>query len=99
MKICTDENQSLELIKLGLDKNTADMHYFSDGYNPTKLEFGFNYSNFKFYRGTEYKYVPAWSLTSLLYLINANSWRPFLFYCDSEPVDVAFKKLVSILKK
>lgn len=27
-KICTDLEQSRKLLSLGLDKNTADMHYF-----------------------------------------------------------------------
>ena len=68
-KICTDLEQSYKLISLGLNKNTADMHYFSDGYNPTKLDVGYSAEDAKFYRGTENKYIPAWSLTALLDLI------------------------------
>lgn len=68
-KICTDLKQSRKLISLGLDKNTADMHYFSDGYNPTKLDVGYSAENAKFYRGTKNKYIPAWSLTALLELM------------------------------
>ena len=65
-KICTDLEQSRKLVKMKLDKNTADMHYFSDGYNPTKLEVGYSAENAKFYRGTENEYTPAWSLSALL---------------------------------
>ena len=68
-KICTDLEQSYKLISLGLNKNTADMHYFSDGYNPTKLDVGYSAENAKFYRGTKNKYTPAWSLTTLLELM------------------------------
>ena len=68
-KICTDLEQSRKLVKMKLDKNTADMHYFSDGYNPTKLEVGYSAENAKFYRGTEYEYTPAWSLSALLDLM------------------------------
>lgn len=65
-KICTDLEQSRKLVKMKLDKNTADMHYFSDGYNPTKLEVGYSAENAKFYRGTKNEYTPAWSLSALL---------------------------------
>ena len=68
-KICTDLEQSRKLVKMKLDKNTADMHYFSDGYNPTKLDVGYSAENAKFYRGTECEYTPAWSLTALLDLM------------------------------
>lgn len=65
-KICTTIEQSERLIKLGLDKSTADMHYFFDGYNPTRLDVGYDKSTAKFYRGTKNKYMPAWSLSALL---------------------------------
>ena len=65
-KICTTIEQGERLIKLGLDKNTADMHYFSDGYNPTRLDVGYDKENAKFYRGTKNEYIPAWSLGALL---------------------------------
>lgn len=68
-KICTSIEQSERLVKLGLDKSTADMHYFSDGYNPTRLDIGYDKDNFKFYRGTKNKYIPAWSLSALLLII------------------------------
>ena len=66
IKLSTNLEQSKKLIELGLDVNTADMHYFSDGYNPTKLNVGYSAENAKFYRGTENEYIPAWSLTALL---------------------------------
>lgn len=68
-KICTDLEQSRKLLSLRIDKNTADMHYFSDGYNPIKLDVGYSAENAKFYRGTENEYIPAWSLTALLKLM------------------------------
>jgi len=68
-KICTDLEQSRKLLSLGIKKNTADMHYFSDGYNPTKLDVGYSAENAKFYRGTKNEYIPAWSLTALLKLM------------------------------
>lgn len=52
-KICTDLEQSRKLVKMKLDKNTADMHYFYDGYNPTKLDVGYSAEDAKFYRGTK----------------------------------------------
>ena len=68
-KICTTIEQSDILIKLGLDKSTADMHYFSDGYNPTRLDIGFDESTSKFYRGTKNKYTPAWSYMHLFSML------------------------------
>ena len=67
-KICTDLEQSRKLLSLGIDKNTADMRYFSDGYNPTKLDVGYSAEDAKFYRGTKNEYIPAWSLTALVKL-------------------------------
>ena len=85
-KICTDLEQSRKLLSLRIDKNTADMHYFSDGYNPIKLDVGYSAENAKFYRGTENEYIPAWSLTALLELIslkNANGECSIPLYKDN----------------
>lgn len=89
-KICTTIEQCERLIKLGLDKSTADMHYFFDGYNPTRLDVGYDKESSKFYRGTNNKYIPAWSLDALLNLIpnytfiHMNGTYLCVFY--SEPI-------------
>lgn len=58
------------------------MHYFSDGYNPTKLDVVYSAENAKFYRGTKNEYIPAWSLTALLEIMPQHidsrlGWRKF----------------------
>lgn len=87
-KICTSIEQSKKLIELRIDKNTADMHYFYDGYNPTKLDVGYDKDNAKYYRGTENKYIPAWSLSALLQLmpITCDVIKDFhnRYYCSNK---------------
>lgn len=108
-KICTDLEQSRKLVKMKLDKNTADMHYFSDGYNPTKLDVGYSAENAKFYRGTKNEYTPAWSLSALLKLIpNFNMFKrtiecriettSHLVDKACDPIDAAFEMVVWLLE-
>ena len=111
-KICTDLEQSRKLLSLGIDKNTADMHYFSDGYNPTKLDVGYSAENAKFYRGTKNEYIPAWSLTALLKLmpsridgfytkltkIHDNGWCIEGHKTIGEPIDAAFEMVCWLLE-
>lgn len=77
-KICTDIQQSKKLIELGIDINTADMHYMyrhweidentirskSDAHIGCNLNLYYGADN-----GKIYHYIPAWSLTALLKLI------------------------------
>ena len=61
IKICTSIEQSKKLLSLGLDPNTADMHY-EDCTETFKLhaspsEYGYEYN------------IPAWSLAALLELV------------------------------
>ena len=65
-KICTSIVQSKKLIELGIDVNTADMHYYKNSfgdyieglYNSNDLKNGFEL------KGIEY--IPAWSLSAFL---------------------------------
>ena len=111
-KICTDLEQSRKLLSLRIDKNTADMHYFSDGYNPTKLDVGYSAEDAKFYRGTKNEYIPAWSLTALLKLMPSRiddsytkltklheyGWCIEGHQKVGEPVDVAFEMVCWLLE-
>ena len=77
-KICTNIQQSKKLVGLGLNVNTADMHYTyrhweideetvgsqSDAYIGFNLGFYYGVDN-----GETYHYIPAWSLTALLKLM------------------------------
>ena len=68
-KICTSIEQSKKLIELGIDVNTADMHYYKNSfgdyieglYNSNDLKDGFELKRIE--------YIPAWSLSALLELI------------------------------
>ena len=112
-KICTSIEQSERLVKLGLDKSTADMHYFSDGYNLTRLDIGYDKDNAKFYRGTKNKYIPAWSLTALLELMPNNfieltkdggmyrikAEQKYYSCLVENPIDAAFEMIVYLIEK
>lgn len=68
-KICTSLEQSQRLIELGIDVNTADMHYYKNSFGDY-IEGLYNSSDLK--EGCELKgieYIPAWSLSALLELI------------------------------
>ena len=68
-KICTSLEQSKKLIELGIDVNTADMHYYKNSFGDY-IEGLYNSSDLK--EGCELKgieYIPAWSLTALLNII------------------------------
>ena len=111
-KICTDLEQSRKLLSFKIDKNTADMHYFSDGYNPIKLDVGYSAENAKFYRGTKNEYIPAWSLTALLKLMPSRidgsytkltklheyGWCIEGHQKVGEPVDAAFEMVCWLLE-
>jgi len=100
-KICTSLEQSKKLVKLGIDRNTADMCWQNN-----EFPIGFNDDNA----------VPAWSLSSLLGLmpdvinLNGINYRqqefktknsycycyaderfPISFYGYEQPVDAAFE--------
>lgn len=74
-KICTDIRQSKKLIELGIDINTADMHYMYRHWetdydtigSQSDASIGFDLD---FYNGADngkyYHYIPCWSLTALL---------------------------------
>ena len=60
-QICTSKEQSERLLALGLKKETADMHHYkwSEGYWEIQSCPP---------RGTEPRYIPAWSLHRLIEL-------------------------------
>ena len=67
--ICTSVEQSQKLIELGIDVNTADMHYYKNSFGDY-IEGLYHSSDLK--EGFELKgieYIPAWSLSALLELI------------------------------
>lgn len=68
-KICTSLEQSKKFIELGIDVNTADMHYYKNSFGDY-IEGLYHSSDLK--EGCELKgieYIPAWSLSALLELI------------------------------
>lgn len=77
-KICTNVKQSQKLIELGIDVNTADMHYMYRHWeideetigSQSDASIGFDSD---FYYGADnsktYHYIPAWSLSALLNLL------------------------------
>ena len=62
-QVCTTREQSQRLLDLGLKPETADMHHYkwSEGYWDT-----FTCPP----RGSEFCYIPAWSLHRLIELLN-----------------------------
>lgn len=92
-KICTDVKQSRRLIELGIDINTADMHYMYRHWEidentvgaQSDASIGFSSS---FYHGADngktYHYIPAWSLSALMKMFDdeAGLARDYgLWYC------------------
>lgn len=77
-KICTNIKQSKKLVELGIDINTADMHYMYRHWEidentvgaQSDANIGFDLD---FYHGADndktYHYIPAWSLTALMNLL------------------------------
>lgn len=68
-KICTSIKQSKKLLELGIDMNTADMHYYKNSFGDY-IEGLYNSSDLK--EGCELKgieYIPAWSLNALMNLL------------------------------
>ena len=80
-KICTSIDQSKKLIELGIDVNTADIHYMYRHWeidentigSQSDASIGFDSD---FYYGADngktYHYIPSWSLSALLELIPSN---------------------------
>ena len=77
-KICTNIKQSKRLIELGIDVNTADMHYMYRVWEIDEDTIGDQTDacigcDISFYYGKDngetYKYIPAWSLSALLDII------------------------------
>jgi len=93
-KICTSIEQSQKLVELGIDVNTADMHYstwtilndgeyiLSPNQGQTIEELQKDYGN---------QVIPAWSLTALLKLIKSEIYNKTI---QGEPVTykVDFRK-------
>lgn len=90
-KIATNENQSKKLIELGINIDTADMHY-SKWDNDEEEEYhlkcgGFPKLDFKYSKN-----IPAWSLSKLLELMPYPSlhnffndeWRCDIHYEDGD---------------
>lgn len=77
-KIFTDIKQSQKLIELGIDVNTADIHYMYRHWeidentigSQSDASIGFDSD---FYYGADngktYHYIPAWSLSALMHLM------------------------------
>ena len=68
-KICTTVEQSKRLIELGIDINTADMHYYKNSFGDY-IEGLYNSSDLK--EGCQLKgieYIPAWSLSALFSIL------------------------------
>lgn len=66
-RVCTNLEQSKQLINLGLTLETADMHleYISDGIFLPGIGFNIHYCSFE--------YIPAWSLSRLIEICNEMS--------------------------
>jgi len=72
--IATTIEQSKHLIELGVDINTADMHYYKNSFGDY-IEGLYNSSDLK--EGCELKgieYIPAWSLSALLKMFPNGLW-------------------------
>jgi hypothetical protein len=78
-KICTSIEQSLKLIELGIDVNTADMYY------PNRVG-GHNYPlpiEYKMGLPLLSQEIPAWSLSALLGLMPTDDKKDE-YYVDTE---------------
>lgn len=107
-KICTSLEQSKKLMELGIDRNTADMHYstwtilnegeyiLSPNQGETMEELQEDYGN---------QVIPAWSLSALLRLMpNFNMFKRtiecriettnHLIDKACDPIDAAFEMVV-----
>ena len=80
-KICTDLLQSRGFIELGINIDTADMHYMYRHWEIDENTIGEQRDanigfDSDFYHGADngktYHYIPAWSLTALLELMPKN---------------------------
>lgn len=83
-KICTSLEQSRKLVELGIDVNTADIHYMYRHWeidentigSQSDASIGFDSD---FYYGADngktYHYIPAWSLSALMELMNCNCYN------------------------
>ena len=92
-KICTTIEQSKKLIKLGIDRNTADMRYgyiapydysdrmFDGGYDEVPYPKDFLKRNPNFSENEYDGELPAWSLAALLELM------PKLYEFENDPED------------
>ena len=87
-KICTDINQSMKLIELGLDVNTSDMYYpnRTDIQYQGALPIGMKHGN-----SLLAQEIPAWSLTALLKLIKSEIYGETI-YGDTITYKVKFRK-------
>lgn len=76
-KICTSIEQSIKLIELGIDINTADMYWFvpadDEGEFDEKVNVIYNKADYCLFEKVmdfnDTPYIPAWSLSALLELI------------------------------
>lgn len=77
-KICTDILQSKKIIELGIDVNTADMHYMYRHWEideetvGSQLDAHIGFDSAFYYcedNGKTYHYIPAWSLTALISIL------------------------------
>ena len=92
-KICTSLEQSKKLIKLGIDRNTADMRYgyiapydysdrmFDGGYDEVPYPKDFLKRNPNFSENEYDGELPAWSLAALMELM------PKLYEFENDPDD------------
>ena len=78
-KICTSIDQSKKLIELGIDVNTADIHYMyrhweiDENTIGSQLDASIGFDSDFYYgadNGKTYHYIPAWSLSALLELFD-----------------------------
>ena len=70
-KICTSIEQSKKLIELGLDINTADMHWQYVEEDSGQLQWFYFPKDFSI---NQEKSIPAWSLSALLELISTKNY-------------------------
>ena len=94
-KNCIDIRQSKKLIELGIDINTADMHYTYHHWQIDENTIG-SQSDASIgvdldlvYNGESYGYIPCWSLSVLLsvlpdYTLQTNTDGTVFVVCDSK---------------
>ena len=96
-KICTSIDQSKKLIELGIDIDTADMHYMyrhweidentvgsqSDAYIGFNSDVYYGADN-----GKTYHYIPAWSLSVLLKLLPSEFEETGSFGTSKYKIDI-----------